>query len=284
MAEQLSLMSVFAHPDDEQGVSGALIKYGRMGVNTTLICGTRGEVGEIAPETNATPETLGQVREQEMRCAAQVIGVKNLYLLDYRDSGMVGTPENQDPRALNQANLLQVAGQVIRVVRKQKPQVMTTFDSWGGYGHPDHLQIHRATLLAFFLAGNPDAYPEQFAEGLEPWTPLKLYFSAFARSRLTAYLEYMEAEGKEVPEFFKDFERRALPDEAITTRLDVAEFAKLKLQSLLCHATQLGPKTYFRQMPEDLWLSGAKTENFVLAEARTERPLDVETDLFEGID
>lgn len=276
-------MSVFAHPDDEQGVSGAFIKYGRMGVNTTLVCGTRGEVGEIAPETNATPETLGQVREQEMRCAAQVIGVKNLYLLDYRDSGMVGTPENQDPRALHQANLMQVAGQVIRIVRKEKPQVMTTFDSWGGYGHPDHIQIHKATLLAFFLAGNPDAYPEQLAEGLEPWTPLKLYFSAFARSRLTAYLEYMEAEGKEVPEFFKDFERRALPDEIITTRLDVAEYATLKLQSLLCHATQLGPQTYFRQMPEDLWLSGAKTENFVLAEARTERPQDVETDLFEGI-
>lgn len=276
-------MSVFAHPDDEQGVSGAFVKYGRMGVNTTLVCGTRGEVGEIAPETNATPETLGQVREQEMRCAAEVIGVKNLYLLDYRDSGMVGTPENQDRRALHQADLLQVAGQIIRIVRKERPQVMTTFDSWGGYGHPDHIQIHKATLLAFFLAGNPDAYPEQLVDGLEPWTPLKLYFSAFARSRFTKYMEYMQAEGKEVPEFFKDFERRSLPDEVITTQVDVAEYAKLKLQSLLCHATQLGPNTYFRQMPEDLWLSGAKTETFVLAEARIERPREVETDLFEGV-
>src|SRR6187549_389578 len=117
-------MAVYAHPDDEQGVSGSFAKYALEGVNTTLICATRGEVGEIAPGVEATPETLGQVREAEMRCAAAKIGLRHLYLLDYRDSGMVDTADNEDKRSLHQADLLEVTGTVTKIVREQKPQVM----------------------------------------------------------------------------------------------------------------------------------------------------------------
>ncbi|MBI3742205.1 MAG: PIG-L family deacetylase [Chloroflexi bacterium] len=100
MAIKKSILGVYAHPDDEQGVSGLMAKSARNGVEVTLAIATRGEVGEIAPGVDATPATLGKVREQEMRCAAQKIGVHNLFFLDYRDSGMMGTPENNDPRAL----------------------------------------------------------------------------------------------------------------------------------------------------------------------------------------
>ncbi len=282
MSDQLSLMAVYAHPDDEQGVSGSLAKYARQGVNTTLICATRGEVGEIAPGVQATPETLGQVREGEMRCAAAKIGLRHLYFLDYRDSGMVGTPENDDRRNLHQASLMEVTEKVVRVVREQKPQVMVTFDAWGGYGHPDHIQIHKAALMAFWMAGDARIFPEQLTNGLQAWTPQKLYFNVWPRSRYARFAEYLEREGKEIPEWLANFGARATPEDVISTRIEVAEFAKLKLESLQCHASQLGPNTIFRQIPQELWLDMVKQETMILAESRTGRVSD-ETDLFEGI-
>lgn len=282
MSEQLSLMGVYAHPDDEQGISGSFAKYARQGANTTLICATRGEVGEIAPGTNATPETLGQVREGEMRCAAAKIGLRHLYFLNYRDSGMAGTADNENPQCLNQANILDVTEQVTRIVRTQKPQVMLTFDAWGGYGHPDHIQMHKAALMAFWLAGDQRAFPHQLQEGLQTWSPQKLYFNVWPRSRFAPFLEHLAAQGKEPPEWMQNFGTRALPDEVITTRVDVAEFANLKLESLQCHATQLGPDTIFSQVPRHLWLDMVKMETLMLAESRIGRVRD-EKDLFEGI-
>lgn len=275
-------MAVYAHPDDEQGSSGSLAKYARQGVRTTLICATRGEVGEIAPGTKATRETLGQVREEEMRCAAAKIGVQHLYFLDYRDSGMEGTAENQDPRALCQADLMQVAAQVTRIVREQKPQVMITFDAWGGYGHPDHIQMHRAALMAFWLAADARAFPEQLQNGVDVWAPQKLYFHVWPRSRFVKFVEYLAAQGQEIPEWVRAFERRALPEEAITTRIDVSAFTQLKYEALLCHATQLGPNSIFRRLPLDLWFEMVKTESFLLAESRIGR-MNGERDLFEGL-
>lgn len=276
-------MAIYAHPDDEQGISGTFAKYARQGINTSLICATRGEVGEIAPGVDATPETLGQVREGEMRCAAAKIGLRHLYMLDYRDSGMVGTPENEDERCLHQADLLDVAARVTKIVREQKPQVLVTFDAWGGYGHPDHIQIHKAALLAFFVAGDKRAFPEQLKDGLDPWTPQKLYFNVWPRSRFNAYLEFLKEQGEEMPEWLTGFGQRALPEEVITTRVEVSEFANLKLESLQCHASQLGPNTIFSKIPKQVWLDMVKQETFMLAESRTGRASD-EKDLFEGIE
>ncbi len=276
-------MAVFAHPDDEQGVSGSLLKYGRMGANTTLICATRGEAGEIAPGVDATPENLGQVREQEMRRAAQVAEIKHLYFLDYRDSGMAGTAENEHQQCLNQASLFDVAAQVTRIVRQEKPQVLLTFDAYGGYGHPDHIQMHKVALLAFFVAGDPRAYPEQLRAGLVPWAPKKLYFGAFTKSRFARWYEFMQEQGQEMTEIAREFQKRALPDEAVTARIDVSEFVDLKMQSLKCHASQLGPNTFFARIPEEFRRESNKTETFVLAESRLPRPDGVETDLFAGI-
>jgi LmbE family N-acetylglucosaminyl deacetylase len=282
VSNPFSILAVYAHPDDEQGISGMLAKYARQGVNTGIICATRGEAGEIAPGTNATPATLGQVREGEMRCAAAKIGVRHLYMLDYRDSGMDGTPENADARCLHQANVLRVAEQVTRIVREQKPQVMITFDAWGGYGHPDHIQVHKAALMAFWMAADERSFPEQLKNGLAPWAPAKLYFNVWPRSRFQSYVEYLRKQGEELPEWITSFAERALPDEVITTRIDVREFVDLKIESLLCHATQLGPNTMFRRVPEHLWRDMLKTETLMLAESRTGRASG-ETDVFEGI-
>ncbi len=284
MAEQFSLMGVYAHPDDEQGASGSLMKYGKEGVKTTLVMATRGEAGEIAPGVNATPENLGEVREQEMRCAAKVMGVHSLYFLDYCDSDMAGRAGNEDPLSFHQAPLLSVAEKVTRIVRQERPQVLVTFDPWGGYGHPDHIKIHQATLIAFFVAGDPLAYSEQIRdEGLQPWAPRKLYYGAFTRSRFQAYLDWMKEHGEEIPESFAEFFKRGVPDECITTNVDVAALTERKLKALLCHASQLGPNTFFAKLPPELRMERMSPEQFVLAESRIGRPPGVETDFFEGV-
>src|SRR5687767_1476631 len=124
-----ALMAVYAHPDDEVfGVGGAMGYYADRGVKTILVCATRGEVGEISDPALATPETLAEVREQELRCAASTLGVSELIFLDYRDSGMDGTPPNQDPRAFIQANPEEAIEKLVRLIRREQPQVVLTFE------------------------------------------------------------------------------------------------------------------------------------------------------------
>ncbi len=284
MANKKSILGVYAHPDDEQGVSGLLHKYARAGVETTLIIGTRGEVGEIAPGVDATPATLGQVRENEMRCAAKKIGIQHLHFLDYRDSGMMGTPENADTRNLWQADTFQVAEKIVRLIRQHQPQVILTFDAHGGYGHPDHLKIHQATLVAYFVAGDPRAYPEHLKNGLEPWNASKVYWTAFPKSRFEKYAQMAEARGIEMPTPLKEFLKRAQPDEVITTRIDVTEYVDLKLESLACHASQMNPNSFWRQIPAEIRREGIKVETLICAESRLGRAQRDETDLFQGVE
>src|SRR5947207_15951820 len=112
------LLGVYAHPDDEGTVSGAMLHYSTLGIEPGLIYATRGEVGEISDPALATPENLGEVREHEMRAAANALNVDNLWFLDYRDSGMEGTPENQDPRAFVQASAVSVVGKLVAIIRE----------------------------------------------------------------------------------------------------------------------------------------------------------------------
>lgn len=283
MVSRLSLLGVYGHPDDEQGVSGLMAKYAREGVEITLVCATRGEAGEIAPGVDATAANLGRVREEELRCAADKIGIRHLYFLNYRDSGMMGTRENQDPRCLWQANLLEVAGEVVGIIRRHRPQVIVTFDPDGGYGHPDHIQAHRAATIAYFVAGDARVYPEQVKEGLEPWAPLKLYWGAFPRSRFMQYAEIAERMGTEIPVPIKEFIRRAMPDEAVTTRIDVATFVDLKLSALSCHASKLDPNSLWTKIPPEIRREGLAVETLIRAESRVVPPEGIETDLFAGI-
>src|SRR2546428_12037191 len=121
------LLGIFAHPDDEGSMSGALLKYNTLDIETGLVCATRGEVGEIADPALATPENLGEVREGEMRAATEVLGVHNLRFLGYRDSGMAGTADNQDPHAFMQTSAAEVVGKLVAIIRQFRPQVMVTF-------------------------------------------------------------------------------------------------------------------------------------------------------------
>jgi LmbE family N-acetylglucosaminyl deacetylase len=278
------LLSAFAHPDDEQGVSGLMHKYASEGVDVTLVCATRGEAGEIAPGVDATTENLGQVREDELRCAVEKIGVNNLYFLDYRDSGMQGTKENEDPRCFWQANLFEVTEKLVRIIRRHKPQVIVTFDANGGYGHPDHIKIHQASLMAYFVAGDARAYPDQMTkEDLQPWTVSKLYFGAFPRSRFAKYAELAKQAGVDLGVPMQEFLKRAQPDEIITTRIDVEPYVDLKLNALYCHASQMNPNSIFSKIPMEIRREGIKVETLVRAESRVVVQGE-ETDLFTGIE
>jgi LmbE family N-acetylglucosaminyl deacetylase len=275
----LSILASYAHPDDEQGVSGTLRQYVEQGIRTGLVCATRGEVGEIADPSLATPETLGEVREQELRSAAEIIGIHDLYFLDYRDSGMVGTPENQDPRAFINANEDEAVGQLVRIIREFKPTVIVTFDETGGYGHPDHLAIHRWTTKAFRMAGDASCYPEAGPA----FAPRRLYYASIGRSSIRKMAEYLREQNIHSVFANLDPEKLGLPDELITNKINVAQYVDLKRRSLLQHKTQMNPNGPFSRMPEETWNTMRGTEFFMLAEGEPLPSSEQFDDLFAGL-
>ena len=163
-----TLMTVHAHPDDETiGTGGAMAKAVEAGHRVVLVTGTRGELGEIVVPDMDTPDNhrrLGEIRAGELERAMGVLGVTEWENLGYRDSGMMGTDGNRDPRSFWQADLDEAAGRLTWLVRRYQPDVMTTYNEFGGYGHPDHIRTHDVAVRAFERAGDPAWYPEQLEE------------------------------------------------------------------------------------------------------------------------
>jgi N-acetyl-1-D-myo-inositol-2-amino-2-deoxy-alpha-D-glucopyranoside deacetylase len=277
----LTLMAVHAHPDDETiATGGILAHYAAQGVQTVLVTCTRGEVGEIVDPTVATPETLPAVREAELRAACARLHVGALHFLGYRDSGMMGTPENDDPRSFWRADLDEATGRLVALIRQYRPHVLVTYDENGFYGHPDHIQAHRITVAAFHAAGDPRRYPEL---DLPPWAPAKLYYSAVPRSRLVA-LEQRLRELNIPIEFSEDGEEPSFgtPDERVTTMIDVRAHADLKREALMLHRSQVGVNHFFLTMPPDLWREAMGIEYYERAASRVPAP-PREHDLFLGV-
>ena len=282
----LTLMAVFAHPDDETfGIGGTMVRYGAdPGVRVVLVCATRGEAGEISDPALATPERLGQVREDELRCACRTLGVDTLHFLGYRDSGMAGTPENRDLRALAMADPKEAVGRIVAIIRRERPQVVVTHDETGGYGHPDHIAVHHHTTAALAAAGDAAAYPEQVAAGLAPYQPQKLYYTAIPRRFFRAVIAKMVDLGLEVPERLKQRldSPFGLPDEACTTDIGVADFWDTKRMAFQCHATQIKPDSFFAVLPAELMRELQAWECFQLAESSIGGD-DGGHDLFAGL-
>jgi LmbE family N-acetylglucosaminyl deacetylase len=262
MSTDLSLLGLFAHPDDEQLMSGAFAQYALEGVRTGLICATRGECGEIADPALATQETLGAVREAELRAASAVIGVKYLYFLDYRDSGMIGTPENDDDRCFLRSKEEEALGRIVKIVRSFKPTVMVTFDPTGGYGHPDHLTIHKLATLAFGAAADPNLYPEAG----EPWQAERIFYVGFPRSTLRRIGEFVEANEVETAFRGVDVEKMGMPDELISNMLDVSDWVAIKERSMSQHRTQLNPNSPLAKMPPEAIREWRSREYYQLVE------------------
>jgi len=273
------LLGLFAHPDDEGSLSGALLKYSISGDETGLVCATRGEVGEIADPALATPENLGQVREGEMRAAAEVLGVHNLWFLDYRDSGMAGTPENQDSRAFAQANAAEVVGKLVAIIRQFRPQVMVTFDESGAYGHPDHIAIYRHTTSAFYAAADAVQYPEHGPAHMVS----KLYYTAFPRSFIREMGTWLKSQNYEGSFSNLDPEKLGIPDEQISVWLNVEPWLETKNRSWSMHRTQMDPNNAMARLPEEIQRRWRSHEYYQLAASRVGPDIAEENDLFARV-
>ena len=247
----LTVLAVFAHPDDEGfGAGGTLACLAARGHRVTLVCATNGDVGQISDPSLATPETLGQVRPQELRNAMNVTGISDVRFLNYRDSGMAGTPDNENPSNLYQAPPEVVLGQLSNILDEIEPDLVMTHDPTGGYGHPDHITISRHTSDA--VAGRPKS-------------PL-LYYLCFPRSSFQRMWRKMLELGIKPPFGGDDVDLMGTPDEEVTTVLHVDEFLNVKKESVNCHRTQIDPHGAFSQLPEDFIDEIMSTEYFFLVQ------------------
>ncbi|MFO7623402.1 MAG: PIG-L family deacetylase [Anaerolineales bacterium] len=276
------LLSVLAHPDDESfGMGGTLALYAQRGVEVHLICATRGEAGMMDPEHLQGYASVAEKREAELRCAARILGLREVHFLDYRDSGMPGSTDNQHPQALAAAPLDQVAAQIARIIRQVKPQVVLTFDPIGGYRHPDHIAIHKATLLAYEAAGDPTVD----LDDLPPYTPEKLYYHTISRRFLRVAVRLMPLFGKDPTRWGKngDIDLKSLAIEDFPTHavVDFTPVRELKAEASACHLSQGGAG-----LAQGIWgwimrFAGSK-EIFMRAYPAPANGV-VEKDLFTGI-
>ncbi|MEP6640135.1 MAG: PIG-L family deacetylase [Chloroflexota bacterium] len=307
-----TLMTVHAHPDDETiGTGGAMAKAVAAGHRVVLVTCTRGEMGEIVVSDMDTADNhrrLGGIRAGELERSMGVLGVTEWDNLGYRDSDMMGRVGNQDPRSFWQADLDEAARRLVWMIRRYQPDVVTTYNEFGGYGHPDHIRTHDVTVRAYPRAGDPTCYPEQIAPehggtgpgpeegGLAPWSPSKLYEQATPASVRNSMRERLEAMGKPspwsppedaTPEQIAEFEafqaRMLVPDEQITTWVDASgEPLQRKWDAIHEHVTQIADDNFFMLFGLDGWREAWSKEAYILRESsvRTEQP---ETDLFAGL-
>ncbi|MGH9064062.1 MAG: mycothiol conjugate amidase Mca [Acidimicrobiales bacterium] len=290
MDERLCLLTVHAHPDDESSKGPATVaRYHADGVRTVLVCATGGEEGDILNPAMDRPEVrdnLAQVRRDELARAAAVIGYDDVVLLGYRDSGMPGTPANDDPRCFARAPLEEAVGRLVTAVRRERPQVVVTYgDDQRGYPHPDHLRVHEVGVAAFEAAADPDAYP---GTG-EPWQASKLYYTVWSRARMVATHEKFLELGMESP-FPKDWLDRPSNDGTITTSIDVSPWADVRAEALLAHRTQVDPtSSWWFGLPPEVARTVHPFEEYALARDLTGRrppgraPGKLEEDLFAGV-
>jgi len=309
-----TLMTVHAHPDDETiGTGGVMAKAAAEGHGVVLVTCTRGELGEIVVAELNTPENhrrLAEIRAGELDAAMAALGVTTWENLGYRDSGMMGTPGNQDPRSFWQADLDDAIRRLVWLIRLHRPVVMTHYNEFGGYGHPDHIRAHQVAIGAFYRAGDLEWHPEQVAPehggsgpsvadgGLEPWAPAKLYEQAISRTRREAMAARAEAAGmtswwsrpteasaEELARWDEFMRRSTVDDGLITTRIDVRAFADARWSALLAHRTQISLTdsplmALGKEALAELW----GEEAFILRASRVplgeKRP---ETDLFAGL-
>ncbi len=208
-----SILLIFAHPDDEAfAYAGTAARYSTLGAKVHLITATRGEAGPRGdPPVCESKEELAMIREEELRCSCEVLGIEKLEILGYPDGGVASVPEGA------------VVPRLARLMRELRPTTVITFDEEGITGHPDHIAIGRFATEAFFSAGDEEAYPEGLG-GLKPYLPERLYYRVLP-------MEVVEGIGG------KDHRYR----EEISTIIDVGEVMERKMRAIACHRSQVYP-------------------------------------------
>ena len=288
------LLLVHAHPDDETiGTGATMAKYAADGVLVTLITCTLGEEGEVvvpglAHLASDKDDGLGEHRIGELAAAMEALGVRDHRFLGgpgrWRDSGMMGTQQNQRADAFWQADLDEAVRALVAVVREIRPQVFITYDAKGGYGHPDHIQAHRVATVAFDAAADPSFGPELG----EPWRASKLYHGAFPKSVLQAGIDQLKQAGQ--TNFFgvdsADDLAFGNPDEEVTTEIDARDHLDAKVEAMRAHKTQIEVDGPFFALSNNIGQKAFGVEYFILARGVRgpgDGALGREADLFAGL-
>ncbi len=267
------VLFVYAHPDDETfGVAGTIALLRQRNVPVALICATRGEAGAISDASLSTQEMLGQVRERELRTAMDLLGVADIRLLDYRDSGMEGTPENDDPRCLVQAPIEQVAAKIATIIRELKPAAVVTFGPDGVYGHPDHIAIHHSATRAVHLAAEPGTSGAA-------WQTPRLYYQTTSRERMIARAAHRKGPFTHMSDerIAQLGTRRA----EISFALDVSSVVTDKETAMRAHRTQIGPAGPMSELPREEVLQMLSREHFVRVDLPWPAPADLPDPLYD---
>jgi LmbE family N-acetylglucosaminyl deacetylase len=307
-----TLMTVHAHPDDETiGTGGSMAKAVAAGRRVILVTCTRGEMGEIVVPEMDTPDNhrrLGELRAAELEAAMHVLGVTEWENLGYHDSDMMGRVGNRDPRSFWQADQDEAARRLTWLIRRYQPDVITTYNEFGGYGHPDHIRTHDVAVRAFPRAGDPAWYHDQIAPehggsgastddgGLAPWAPVKLYEQVIPASVRARMEEALASSGQKsfwsppddaTPEQIAEMEafaaRMLVPDDQVTTWIDISgDPLERKWSALREHRTQMADDSPVMLMGIEGWREAWASEAYILRESRVETTKP-ESDLFAGI-
>jgi LmbE family N-acetylglucosaminyl deacetylase len=274
MTQPLTLMAVHAHPDDEaSSTGGVLARYSDEGIRTIVVTCTNGEFGDgpagIKPgEDGHDAADVAQTRLAELREACKHLGVTELELLGYHDSGMPEWEYRHRPDAFCNIGLDEVAGRIGELIRQYQPQVVITYDPEGAYQHPDHVQAARAAIAAVEATG----------------VPAKLYLVAMRRSGWQKIFEALKAAGADVPdwEMTEEEERQLAESEArITTEVDIRPVLERKRAALMAHGSQMND-SWFSKIPQDVVEMAFGYETFIRTRNETQAPVP-ETDLFDGL-
>lgn len=282
----MRLLAVHAHPDDEASKGAAtVVHYRRLGVDVMVVTCTGGESGSILNSAmESVPHArrdLAGYRRQEMDRAAKALDIRHRWL-GYTDSGL---PEGDPLPPLPEGSFGLVdpavaAGELVKVIREFKPQVMTTYDENGGYPHPDHVMCNRVSLEAFRQAADPELWPEHGPA----WQVSKLYYHMNNhRLRLAALDAAMHEEGMDSPyaERLAQWEERDL-EKRVTTRIPSGDWFEVRDAALIAHASQIDPDGHWFAVPIELQKRVWPTEDFELVESRVKTHLP-EDDLFAGL-
>ncbi len=236
------LLVVLAHPDDESfGMGGTLALYASQGVEVRLVCATRGEAGEVDEQKLKGFSSIAELRTHELTCAARILGLASVDYLGYRDSGMQGSAENQHLGSLFQAPLEQVFEKIKDLMNKYQPQVIVTFDPSGGYLHPDHVKINRATEKAFF------SFFEDGINETSHYQPAKLYFHTMPVGLFKYFVKIMPLLGIDPKHFGKnkDIDLTQIVDREypIHAKINFRQVEQKQERAAACHASQGGIRT-----------------------------------------
>ncbi|MFN2556156.1 MAG: N-acetyl-1-D-myo-inositol-2-amino-2-deoxy-alpha-D-glucopyranoside deacetylase [Nitriliruptorales bacterium] len=279
----LALLCVHPHPDDETiQCGGILARYSESGARVKVVTCTGGEEGENLAGIDLGDVAMAEVRSRELYAALVELGVSEHEFLGYRDSGMPGTASNEDPASFHQADLDEAGRRLAAVIRSFRPDVVVGDDEQGTYGHPDHVKAHEVTSRALELAADP---AELSVPG-RPWQVRKRFVHALPRSRLIAFHERMLAEGLPSPFGSESWPAEVLPfgvpEEVVTTAIDVRPWLSRKRAALRAHASQVGADSFFFNLPPDVAEAVFGTEYFVRLFGPTDSKA-VEEDLFAGL-